>query len=117
MFEVAISDGEAGDVHSMLLKIDEMWTCTKCLYGRKQKSHVKEHIESVHLKVTVVCPECGKECLKSGYRVHKRIHSQQAAIAAANTAAITMVGHAITDVEYKSLEVEVDPLDHEMYDE
>jgi len=65
----------ASEVMGMLIKIDEQWTCAECGYARKQKSHVKEHIESVHLKVTVQCPVCGKAVLKSGYRVHKRVHN------------------------------------------
>lgn len=63
---------------SMMLRIDDVWTCTECGYNRKQKSHVKEHVESVHLKVLVKCPICHKTCLKSGMRSHRRTHMTEA---------------------------------------
>jgi len=62
------------EAETMMIKHGDNWTCTECGHSRRQKSHVREHVESVHLKVTVTCPVCHKECLKSGFRVHRRIH-------------------------------------------
>lgn len=59
----------------VMLRIDDKWTCSECGFSRKQKSHVREHVESVHLKLTVICPVCEREVLKSGYRVHRRVHN------------------------------------------
>ena len=64
----------SGSDHVML-RIDDKWTCSECGFSRKQKSHVREHVESVHLKLTVICPVCEREVLKSGYRVHRRVHN------------------------------------------
>ena len=82
------------DANSLMIKVDDMWACTACGHTRRQKSHVREHVESVHLRVQVTCPICDKKVLKSGMRSHKKNH-QKADLAAAQAmvAGGSFVGH------------------------
>jgi len=68
---------------SLLIKVDDLWQCLECGHARRQKSHVREHVESVHLKVKVTCPICNKTVMKSGMRGHRKNHQQAAEMAAA----------------------------------
>ncbi|XP_023319805.1 protein tramtrack, beta isoform isoform X6 [Eurytemora carolleeae] len=61
------------EVKEYLIKIDGTWFCQICEYSSKQKGHVTEHVESLHLKLKLVCPNCNKIITgKSSFRSHKR---------------------------------------------
>jgi hypothetical protein len=76
-------DNEPINSNNLMVKVDDMWSCTSCGHSRRQKSHVREHVESVHLRVMISCPICDKKVLKSGMRSHKKNHQKAAAMAVA----------------------------------
>ena len=53
-----------------------LWTCLLCGYSTKVKSHLTEHVDSVHLKIRVWCPICEKAFVKRTYRMHKKMHEE-----------------------------------------
>ena len=55
-----------------IAKSDDLWFCRVCGYSSKNRGHVAEHIECVHLKLKVVCPVCGEQFIKNKFRVHKK---------------------------------------------
>jgi len=80
---------------NLMVKVDEMWSCTACGHTRRQKSHVREHVESVHLRVMVQCTQCDKKILKSGMRSHKKFHQKQEAAARAEASFHLAMGSSI----------------------
>ena len=51
------------EINLILEKSEAGWKCNMCNYLSKNKPHVKEHVENVHLGgIPVSCTECGKIC-------------------------------------------------------
>jgi len=91
---ILIGDGSISS-DNLMVKVDDMWSCTACGHSRRQKSHVREHVESVHLRVMVHCAICNKKILKSGMRSHKKNHQKQEAAVRAEEAFHLAMGTSI----------------------
>ena len=53
------------------------WQCSACARTFKQRHHLKDHIEALHMIMKYDCPYCGKVCLsKPSLRMHVLNHKK-----------------------------------------
>jgi len=63
-------------INLMIEKTDTGFQCNMCRYVSRNKGHLKEHVENVHLGgIPVSCPECGTTCRsRQKLRHHRKEH-------------------------------------------